>query len=209
MGKRTNEKVCYLVLLVFSLFLLSGCAELTQWGDKVNQSLNGVEATYKTYAQDGTKIDEVKGKSFQITRNKAFDTVNSDGFSNKDSQVLLISLGSSIISHVGSTMILEEVGLEDIQGQFDTQLFIENMEPGTPFLNKMRESYQNSWSGKSKTILIRSQDGLPIATYTGNHVEVFSTDIPKTTWFQVDGKMLFVYKADYTVIDNDLVEDSI
>lgn len=185
---------------------LTGCAYLNHWGDKVNQGLNGVEATYKTYAQDGTKIDEIKGKSFRITRDQRFDTVDGEGYSNNDSQVLQISLGESTIWHVGSTMILEEAGLEDIQSQFNTELFIENMDNGTPFLNKMRENYQNLWEGKSKTILIRSQDGLPVATYTGNSVEVFPTDVPKSTWFQVDNKMLFVYRADYTIIDNDLLD---
>lgn len=206
MIRNRKKTLLGVITLVAVSMTLTGCAYLNHWGEQVNQGLNGVEATYKTYAQDGTKIDEIKGKSFRITRDQRFDSIDGEGYSNNDSQVLQISLGESTIWHVGSTMILEEAGLEDIQSQFNTELFIENMDNGTPFLNKMRENYQNLWEGKSKTILIRSQDGLPVATYTGNSVEVFPTDVPKSTWFQVDNKMLFVYRADYTIINNDLLE---
>lgn len=206
-NKKLSRNLFGILLIASTVLVLQGCAYLGLWGEQVNQALDGVEATYKTYAQDGTQIDEVKGTSFQISRDDRFDSVDSEGYSNKDSQVLMISLGKNMISHVGSTMLLEEVGLEDIQADMDTELFVENMDPGTPFLNKMREKHQNLWSGKSKTLLIRSQDGLPVATYTGNNVEIFSTDVPKSTWFQVDGKMLFVYRADYTIIDNELLED--
>lgn len=193
-------------LLVLMVTLLSGCALLDFFTEDVSQSFSGVQATYRSYAQDGTLIDEVVGESFQITRDKRFDSSDSEGYSNEDSQVLQISIGSNFISHVGSTMILEESGLEDAQGDVDTQVFIENLDAGVPFVNKLRENNQNLWRGKGKTILIRSQDGLPVATYVGDEVEIFSTSIPKSTWFQVDGKMLFVYRADYTIIDNELFE---
>lgn len=208
MKNRKNSRNLFGILLIIATVLvLEGCAYLNVWGEQVNQALDGVEATYRTYAQDGTQIDQVKGTSFSISRDDRFDTVDGEGFSNNDSQVLMISLGENMISHVGSTMILEEAGLQDIQSEMDTELFIENMDSGTPFLNNMREKYQNLWSGKSKTLLIRSQDGLPVATYTGDNVEIFPTDVPKSTWFQVDGKMLFVYRADYTIIDNELLDN--
>lgn len=206
MNKKKKRSLLGVMVLSFVAITLTGCAYMGYWGEQVNQALDGVAATYKTYAQDGTKIDEIKGQSFMISRDGRFDSVDSEGYSNNDSQVLQISLGDSTISHVGSTMILEEIGLEDVQEQIDTELFIENMDSGVPFLNKMRENHQNLWSGKSKTLLIRSQDGLPVATYTGDNVEIYATDVPKTTWFQVDGKMLFVYRADYTIIDNDLLD---
>lgn len=59
--------------------------------------------------------------------------------------------------------------------------------------------------GVEATYRTYAQDGLPVATYTGDTVEIFSTNVPKSTWFQVDGKMLFAYRADYTIIDNALL----
>ena len=53
--------------------------------------------------------------------------------------------------------------------------------------------------------MIRSQDGTPIAVFAGDNVEVFATDVPKSTWFRVDGKLLLVYRCDYTTYDTALL----
>ena len=82
---------------------------------------------------------------------------------------------------------------------------ITNQERGVPMLNSMVNSFKNITSGKAKTILIRSQNGKPLATYVGDSVSVFSVDIPKTTAFLVDGKILIVYRCDYTVYDTALL----
>lgn len=38
------------------------------------------------------------------------------------------------------------------------------------------------------------------------NTEIFSSDIPKTTVFRVDGKLLLVYRADYTAYDSGLLD---
>jgi len=190
--------------LLAATLVLSGCSGLSAFGEKLNRAMNGVSATMTTYTQSGDLVDEVHGRSFQITRDKRFDTSNSDGTSKNDSSVLMISLGSSHISHVGSTLILAQDGLEPIAGA-QTSIRFTNSKPGTPWLNNFLEYNRNLWKGKAKTIMIRSQDGTPIAVYAGSEVEILATDVPKSTWFRVDGKYLFVYRADYTVYDNDLL----
>lgn len=192
------------VFVIIASISLVGCAGLEMWGEKFSRDWQGVPATMRTYAADGQQVDEVKGESFRVSRDDRFDTSDGEGSSNKDSQVLLMSIGDSTISHVGSTMILAEEGLTVVDQE--PQVSIENTEPGRPWLNSMRERAQNKWRGKGKTILIRSQDSVPLAVYAGNEVEMVKTDVPKSTWFRVDGKYLFVYRADYTVYDNDLLD---
>lgn len=158
-----------------------------------------------TYTSDGHQIDKVQGSSFEVERDTRFDTTDSEGNSNQDSSVLLISLGASHISHVGSSMILAQDGLTDLTPSITNKVSITNTAPGTPWLNNLLEYNRNLWQGKGKTILVRSQFGYPIAVYAGNEVEILPTDVPKSTWFRVDGKYLFVYRSDYTVYDNDLL----
>lgn len=184
--------------------LLSGCAGLSAFGEKFNRAMNGVSATMTTYTQGGQLVDEVHGRSFQVTRDKRFDRHNSDGTSKNDSSVLMISIGSNHISHVGSTLVLAQDGLAPIAGG-STTVHFSNNDKGTPWLNNLFEYNRNLWKGKGKTIMIRSQDGTPIAVYAGSEVEILSTDVPQSTWFRVDGKYLFVYRADYTVYDNQLL----
>lgn len=150
-------------------------------------------------------IDRIEGTSFGFSRDTTFDTRDSDGVSKNDSSVVQVSLGSSHIHHVGSTMIFAESGIVNITEGLPETVRFSNTDPGVPWLNNIRHGFQNLWKGKSKTIMIRSQNGTPLAVYAGNAVEIFSSDIPKTTVFRVDGKLLLVYRADYTVYDSDLL----
>lgn len=201
---RTRRTATTVVAAFITLVMLAGCAGLSAFGEEFSRKWKGVSATMTTYNENGQLIDQVHGTSFEVSRDTRFDTSNSDGTSKKDSSVLMISLGSSHISHVGSTLILAQDGLTALAGA-DTNVEFTNTEPGTPWLNNLLEYTRNVWEGKGKTILIRSQNGTPIAVYVGDEVEILSTDVPKSTWFRVDGRYLFVYRADYTVYDNDLL----
>lgn len=201
---RRRRTVTTLIAAVVAMVVLASCAGLSGFGEQLNRSMQGVPATMTTYNEDGELIDEVKGSSFQVSRDVKFDTANSDGTSKNDSSVLMISLGSDHISHVGSTLLLAQDGLTTVAGASSTVEFT-NSEPGMPWLNNLFEYSRNLWAGKGKTILIRSQNGTPIAVYAGDQVEILATDVPKSTWFRVDGMYLLVYRADYTVYDNNLL----
>lgn len=202
MTRRRGALLGALALVV--ALTLTGCGLFGSTADKFDQAFNGIHATMTTYNQYGQPVDEIKGASFRVTRDSEFDTTDSKGNSNNDSSVLLISLGNAHISHVGSTMILAQDGLVDITSQLPSEFRFANDKPGTPWINDIRYRFQQLWGGTAKTIMIRSQDGTPIKVYGGNNVQVLSTNVPKSTWFRIDGKTLFVYRADYTVVDNSL-----
>ena len=108
--------------------------------------------------------------------------------------MLLVSLGDNVISHVGSSACLVQDGITKVADA--ATLDIENTDPGTPVLNTFFEYHRNLWQGRAKTIMIRSQDGWPIAVYAGDNVEIFATDVPKSTWFRVDGNYLWCYRVE-------------
>ena len=61
-------------------------------------------------------------------------------------------------------------------------------------------------SGKKKVILIRSQNGTPLAAYAGDRVSLDKSDAPKTSELLIDGKRLVIYRCDYTIYDRELLE---
>lgn len=193
-----------LALAVTALLLLTGCAAFSAFGEEITRAFKGVPATFTTFDQQGRVIDTVAGESFRVTRDKRFDTKNSDGSSKGDSSVLLVSLGDNTISHVGSSACLVQDGITKVADA--AALDIENSEPGIPLLNTFREQHRNLWQGRAKTIMIRSQDGWPIAVYAGDAVEIFATDVPQSTWFRVDGAYLWCYRVDYTMTDTTLLD---
>jgi len=179
---------------------MSGCAMISNWGEGVSRAFKGVPATFSTYDQQGRMMDNVHGVSFRVSRDERFDSVNSSGESGADSQVLMVSVGNDHISHVGSSAILAQDGVVKVADS--ATLKANSSESGTPILNDFIEKHRNLWQGKSKTIIVRSQDGLPLAVYAGDNVEIFATDVPKSTQLRVDGKYLFVYRVDLTIYDN-------
>ena len=203
-GVMSMKKPLFMITMFVVMISLSSCALFGAAIDDLNRYLNGMSGTMSTYDQFGRPIDVVRGQSFDMRRDETFDTSDSEGNSNKDSSVVKVSVGDSVINHVGSTLILAEEGLIKVSDA-PTQVELENSDSGRPWLNYLYQHGRNLWQGKSRTIMIRSQNGTPIAVFAGNTVETFNPDIPKTTWFRVDGKTLLVYRADYTVYDTELL----
>jgi hypothetical protein len=186
--------------------LLSGCA---LWGNamgNIQQHLKGKEATIRTFATDGKMIDRIKGKSMSIGADGKFDLTDSNGATVQKSDVIVYTVGKAAATHVGSSLILAEDGLVDVFAEYQKTVDIENMDKSIPIVNRMISDLKNITTGKKKVILIKSQDGIPIATYMGEKVSYFATDINKSTSFLIDGKLLFIYRSDYSSYDIELLQ---
>lgn len=199
----STTRTAKLVLAAIVAIALSSCSFLGNAASELEEALKGRAFSINTFATNGSVIDSITGTSVRIVRDTTFDSKASDGSSNADSSVIMVSIGNSHVRHVGSTMIAAENGLTTVASP--GQIKIDNQQAGTPWLNDLIERNRNLWAGKGKTILIRSQLDEPLAVYAGDKVEIFATAVPKTTRFVVDGKVLVVYRANYTVYDNDLL----
>lgn len=199
------------ILLISALFglsvvALSGCQVLDFFTTQIEGSLKGLNVTMQTYDADGQPIDTIKGVSGSIKRDNKFDRTNEKGETTKESSVLNITIGGKQVVHVGSTLIMYEKGLQDVMNKLPQKMLVENQERSVPFVNRMVNSYHNYFDGRSKVILIRSQLGKPIATFAGNHVSYFSTEVPNSTGLIIDGKYLFIYRCDFTMYDTTLLK---
>lgn len=184
---------------------MTGCALFGTAVDNLMSKMKGRSATIVTYNVFGNKLDSVHGTAIDISRDTTFDSVNTDGSTNADSSVLRISVGKSHMQHVGSTLLMIEDGVINVSDQLPATVTIENNQRAVPFLNNIRQQFQNLWQGRARTIIVRSQNGSPIAIFAGNQVEYFATDVPKSTLLRIDGKYLLIYRSDYTIYDNALL----
>ena len=71
---------------------------------------------------------------------------------------------------------------------------------------KVVNEYAN-YFGKSSVVVIQSQLGDPICAYSGDDVywEVCE-DLPKTTKLMIDGKALYIHRANFQIIDKALLQ---
>lgn len=200
--KKQYKKLVLTLSFLGVVALLAGCQDIRMFFKGFEESFKGLEMTIQTYDEESQMIDRITGKSIMIERDSTFD---SDAES-KDSSVIKISVGTKEMHHVGSSMIIAEKQLENIFEAYTKTVDIENVQRGVPVLNSMVNDFRNSFDGKKKVVLIRSQNGTPLATYAGDHVSLYKTDIPKSTGLLIDGAYLFIYRCDYTIYDLALLE---
>lgn len=194
------------IVLIMIVSLLSGCNFLSNEFGKLKDAFAGRTAVIQSYDEDSNIIDRVEGKSISIGAEDKFATVDKDGNTTKKSGVLSLTVGGKSVVHVGSSMIIAEKGLTNVFEEFAKTTDIKNNDRSVPFVNRMVNSVKNLTTGQNFVILIRSQSGTPLATYVGNDVSYFATDVDKSTGFIIDGKYLFVYRCDYTVYDLSLLQ---
>ena len=61
--------------------------------------------------------------------------------------------------------------------------------------------------GRDRVVIVSSQTGTPIGIFQCNscYVEV-PEDLPTTTKISIDGKLIYVYRADIDIISADLIQ---
>ncbi len=77
---------------------------------------------------------------------------------------------------------------------------------GITSIAKVVNKYKN-YFGKSRVVVIQSQLGVPICAYSGNNVYwEIPDDLPKMTKLMIDGKALYIHRANFAIIDKDLFD---
>jgi len=200
------KKILMAVSIVVLAVVTTGCNGLDQGWDDLVAKFKGRSVTIQTYDEQSQLIDQVIGSSVDIQSDTTFNT-SSEG---NNSGVMEISVGKNMMHHVGSSLIMYQDGLFDVMTDKNARVKIENYEKGTPLINYFVHDFKNYFGkGSAKVIMIRSQNGTPLAVFSGEEVSIFATDVPKSTGFRIDGKYLFVYRCDYTVYDTALLEGSV
>lgn len=189
---------------------LTGCA---WFGSEVNEmkgSITGNTYSCDFYTNSGKKFMTASGTNIDISENVVKErTYNSNdgwGFTNTLSSVITITIDGSQIESCGSTVIFAESGLEP-----NVDFTVENINSHADgftdnvFIAKTINEYEN-YFGKPVVVIIQSQLGDPITAYSGTDVywEVCQ-NIPKTTKLYIDGKALYIHRANFQIIDKELL----
>ena len=127
---------------------------------------------------------------------------------NLDHLSVTITIDGKQIESCGSTVLFVEEGLvPDVE--FNTEeVDVSSDASGLGDLNIVAETvnkYKN-YFGKPTVVVIQSQLGDPICAYSGDDVywEV-SDNLPKTTKLMIDGKALYIHRANFQIIDKGLL----
>lgn len=207
-----KKRVILIIAIVAILFSLSGCSMLESKINDLKGSLVGNGYDIYTYDNYGDKVLETSGDKISITGNKTETTsYDSDGskITGYDlSSVITITIDGDEIQSCGDTCIFVQNGLnaevdftqEVIYSQTDASL--SDNTAIARFVNR----YKNMF-GKSRVVVIKSQLGQPITAYSGDDVYwEIPDDLPKMTKLMIDGKALYIHRANFQIIDKELLD---
>ena len=201
-------------LLILSLAAsVTGCSLFDSKVNEVIGSIKGNTYECQFYSNEGEKFMTVEGQKIDLASNVVKErTYDGDswGYTETLSSVVTITVDGSQIENCGSTVIFAEKGLEP-DADFK-QSDVENINSSASgigdntIIANVVNKYKNAF-GKSTVVVIQSQLGDPICAYSGDKVywEVCE-DLPKTTKLMVDGKALYIHRANFQIIDKDLLK---
>lgn len=211
MNKKQKGSVWLLALVaIISIFVVSGCAKLASAINDIKGSLIGNQYTIYTYDNFGNLVLETSGKKIDIAGNPVKTTSYDEngkvitGY--ELSSVITITIDGNEIESCGDTCIFVQKGLTpDVDFTTETIKSSSGIFDITSISAKLNQ-YKNKF-GKARVVVIKSQLGNPIMAFSGDSVYwEIPEDLPKMTKLMIDGKALYIHRANFQIIDKELIE---
>ena len=210
-NKKQKGSVWLLALVaMISIFVVSGCAKLASAINDIKGSLIGNQYTIYTYDNFGNLVLETSGKKIDIAGNPVKTTSYDEngkvitGY--ELSSVITITIDGNEIESCGDTCIFVQKGLTpDVDFTTETIKSSSGIFDITSISAKLNQ-YKNKF-GKARVVVIKSQLGNPIMAFSGDSVYwEIPEDLPKMTKLMIDGKALYIHRANFQIIDKELIE---
>jgi len=209
-----KKKVLGITMAVILALIMTGC-DIAGWESGVNDikgQLSGNAFECQFYDNNGEKFLTASGTKVGMTSNIIQEaTISSeDGSALKEyslSSVITINIDGKQIQSCGDTVIFQENELTP-----DAEFMLQDIDSTTDgnfkdnvYISNIVNEYRN-YFGKGQVVVIQSQLGVPICAYSGDDVfwEV-REDLPKTTKLMIDGRALYIHRANFQIIDKDLL----
>lgn len=205
--------VTLLMVVTLAVGNLSGCALLDNEVNELNGSITGNTYNASFYSNEGEKFMDMSGQKIDLESNIVKEQTYSNdggwGYTKTLSSVVTVTIDGKEVESCGSTMIFAEKGLNP-EVDFKSPEVINSTTDGSLSDNVIIASVVNRYKnyfGKSRVVIIQSQLGDPICAYSGDEVYwQVCQDLPKTTKLMIDGKALYIHRANFQIIDKSLLD---
>ena len=203
------KKIC-LALLSLTL-LLSGCAYVDESLREIKGELVGNDFTVNSYDNYGNLISKAVGDSVELAtfnEQSFLDSLRSQDqdFQESGSSVIEVLIDGEQMISVGNTMLFVEDGIDYVE-EFEQELIKVDTQNGLNVIgiDRIVNRFKNAF-GKGRVVVVCSQLGIPIAMFEGDKVRVtIPSDLPKTTRITIDGKSLYIHRANFQIFDTDML----
>lgn len=203
-------KKIFILLCVFTL-LLTGCSYVDESIKEIKGELVGNDFTVKSYDNYGNLISKAIGDSVELAtfnEQSFLDSLRNqdEDFQQSQSSVIEVLIDGEQMISVGNTMLFVEDGIDYVE-EFEQEIISTDTQNGLNVIaiDRLVNRFKNAF-GKGRVVVVCSQLGIPIAMFEGDKVRVtIPKDLPKTTRITIDGKSLYIHRANFQIFDTDML----
>ncbi|MFR2533695.1 MAG: DUF5052 family protein [Clostridia bacterium] len=210
--KKTNFVRHLGIILCLCLLLtsLTGCAWFSNEMKNIKGELIGNHFSIDFYDNFGNKVVTMEGEKVGMEANYVKSkSVNSEGTTStnyEQSSVITMTIDGNQVAQTGNTVIFAEDGIKKLD-DFNLPSDITTNGDGTINIFDRNINKIKNLLGTPKVIVVCSQLGVPIAVYGGENVYwEIPDDLPKTTKLNVDGLALYIHRANYILLDSEMIK---
>lgn len=225
--------VCWLLIFVM-MFSLCACGVYADGGTHIAaqevSSEPGAEPMKisfmsEFYDNHGKQWLAIEGTSFDIEPNKVKEySYDSEGYwisTWTTSSVMSITVDNKHIESCGSTVLFYDTRLEKLDLDLPEEVTLSQGDEAVISSPYDGYTFEDTWglghwywtekqanrTPAARIVIIQSQEGDPICMFAGNEVTwSVSRSLPKTTEVIIDGKVVYIHRSNFSVVDTSVFE---
>ncbi len=191
---------------------IAGCAQMQSGIHDLHGSIIGNEYIIDIFDNSGIRTLKSHGKKIDIDNNiveeKTYASDTDQWYTTKNlSSVITITIDGKQLISCGDTCIFYDKRLSP-----EYEFYLDQIESdssgllSSTLISGKVNSIKNKF-GKPMVVVIKSQMGAPIYAFSGNKVYwEIEEDLPRFTKLMIDGKALYIHRANFQVIDKALLD---
>ena len=211
MPRKKALRIVLIFLIIFGIFtsILISSAWFSNKVKNVKGELIGNHFTIDFFDNFGNNILTIDGKKVGLDANYVQTrSISSDGAKSTNyelSSVITLTVDGNQVAQTGNTVIFAEDGIKKLE-DFNLPDKITS-DGGTINIFDRNINDIKNVLGTEKVVIVCSQLGVPLAVYGGNDVYwEIPDDLPKTTKLNIDGLALYIHRANYILLDGDMIK---
>ena len=197
---KLQKRTIAIALAIVLVISLAGCAAVSSFLNTLKGELFGNGYKISQYDNFGNLVFNVYGD--RGTMNCELDEYG------EGSSYIDITIDGKSWHHVGSTLVFMQEGVDMITDfQVPEEMEDAGISTGLMAVDRRINEYAN-YFGKKLVVVVSSQNGTPIGLFQGNscYTEI-PGDLPKTTLINIDGKLVYVHRANVDILPASLFKD--
>ena len=209
---RKIKKSLVIAMMLIVMACAAGCARLQSGIHDLHGSIIGNEYNIDIFDNTGIRTLRSHGKKIDIDNNiveeRTYASATDEWYSTKTlSSVITITIdGRQLISCRDTCIFYDKKLTPEYEFYLDK---IDSNSSGildSTLISGRVNSVKNEF-GKPMVVVIKSQMGAPIYAFSGDKVYCdIQEDLPRFTKLMIDGKALYIHRANFQIIDKALLD---